>query len=94
LNLQKAFENRKDRLWSVFKNGGCCTARFSKEHCLIGKIFDRFKNRRFSSGQLSKALSAAPRKLLSNRSKGFELASFEKFLAWSVAFHAEGLRIY
>jgi hypothetical protein len=61
---------------------------------LIGKIFDGFQNRRVGSGRLSKALSEAPRNLLSNRSKGFELAGVEKLLANSIAFHAKGLRIY
>jgi hypothetical protein len=40
-----------------------------------------FQNRRNGSGRLSKALGAATRNLLSNRSKGFELASFNKLFA-------------
>jgi hypothetical protein len=38
-----------------------------------------FQNLRVSSGRLSKALGAAPRNLLSNRSKGFEFAGFKSF---------------
>jgi hypothetical protein len=52
-------------LWSAFKIG---------ELALAG-----FQNRRVGSGQLSKALRAALRNLFSNRSKGFELASFKNF---------------
>jgi hypothetical protein len=66
----------------------------SKENCLIRKIFGGYQNRRVSSGRLSKTLSAALRNMLSNRSKGFELDGFEKFLANPIAFHAKGLRIY
>jgi hypothetical protein len=52
-------------LWLPFKIG---------ELALTG-----FQNRRNGSGQLSKALGAAMRNLLSNRSKGFELAGFKSF---------------
>jgi hypothetical protein len=45
-----------------------------------------FQNRQVGSGQLSKALGAAPRNLLSNKSKGFELAGIKK------AFRAKQLR--
>jgi hypothetical protein len=62
----------------------------SKENCLIGKLSGGFQNRRIGSGWLSKALGAAPRNLLSNRSKGFELAGFEKVFTNSVAFHVKG----
>jgi hypothetical protein len=45
----------------------------------IGKLaLAAFQNRRVGSGRLSKALGASTRNLLSNRSKGFELASFKK----------------
>jgi hypothetical protein len=40
-----------------------------------------FQNRQNSFGQLSKAIGAATRNILSNRSKGFELAGFKKFFA-------------
>jgi hypothetical protein len=43
LNLQKAFENRQDRPWLAFKNGGCCAARFSKDNCLIGNTLGGFQ---------------------------------------------------
>jgi hypothetical protein len=49
-------------LWLPFKIG---------ELALAG-----FQNRQNGSGRLSKALGAATRNLLSNRSKGFELAGF------------------
>jgi hypothetical protein len=61
---------------------------------LIGKIFVGFQNHPVGSGRLSKALGAALRNLLSNRSKGFELAGFEKLFTNSMAFHAKELRIY
>jgi hypothetical protein len=80
--------------WPAFKNGGLCAARFSKENCLIRKIFNGFQNCRFGSGRLSKALGAALRNPSSNRSKGFELFElFEKLFANSIAFHVKGLRI-
>jgi hypothetical protein len=47
-----------------------------------------FQNRRVGFGRLSKALGSAPRNLLSNRSKGFELANFKKLFANSKAFRA------
>jgi hypothetical protein len=84
LNLQKAFENRRDSLWPAFKVG---------ELALAG-----IQNRRVGSGRLSKsarwlcrfskALGAALN-LLSNRSKGFELADFKKLFANSKAFRGK-----
>jgi hypothetical protein len=53
-----------------------------------------FQNRGNSSGRLSKALGAATRNLLSNRSKGFELAGFKKLFANSKGFRAKLQRIY
>jgi hypothetical protein len=50
-----------------------------------------FQNWQVGSGQLSKALGTALRNLLSNRSKGFELASFKKLFANSKAFCAKQL---
>jgi hypothetical protein len=94
LNLQKVFENRKDRPCPAFKSGVRCAARFSKKNCLIRKIFGGFRYHRVGSGQLSTALGAAAKNLLSNRSKGFELAGFERLFANSITFHAKGLRIY
>jgi hypothetical protein len=62
-----------------------------------------FQNLQVGSGRLSKlaswlgpafkALGIAPRNLLSNRSKGFELAGFKKLFANSKAFRAKRLRI-
>jgi hypothetical protein len=67
-------------LWPAFKIG---------ELALAG-----FQNRRVGSGRLSKALCAAPRNLLSNRSKRFELADFLNLFTNSKAFHAKRQRIY
>jgi hypothetical protein len=53
-----------------------------------------FQNRRNCSGRVSKALGAATRNLLSNRSKGFELAGFKKLSANSKGFRAKRQRIY
>jgi hypothetical protein len=52
-----------------------------------------FQNRQAGSGRLSKALGAAPRNLLSNRSKGFEIAGFKKLFANSKGIRAKRLRI-
>jgi hypothetical protein len=52
-----------------------------------------FQNRQVGSGRLSKALSAALRNLLSNESKGSELAGLIKLFANSKAFRAKRLRI-
>jgi hypothetical protein len=62
-------------LWPAFKIGELALA--------------SFQNQRVGSGQLSKALGAALRILLSNRSKGFELAGFKKLFAILKAFHAK-----
>jgi hypothetical protein len=59
-------------LWPAFKIG---------ELALAG-----FQNQQAGSGRLSKAHGAAPRNLLSNRSKGFELAGFKKLFANSKRF--------
>jgi hypothetical protein len=66
-------------LWLAFKIG---------ELALAG-----FQNQQVGSGRLSKALGAAPRNLLSNRSKRFELAGFKKLLANSKAFRTKQLSI-
>jgi hypothetical protein len=52
-----------------------------------------FQNWRVGSGLLSKAVSAAPRNLSFNRSKGFNLAGFKKLFAKLKAFGAKQLRI-
>jgi hypothetical protein len=80
LNLRKAFENRQDRLLPAFKIG---------ELALAG-----FQNRRNGSGRLSKAFGTAPRNLLSNRSKGFELTGFKKLFANSKGFRAKRRRMF
>jgi hypothetical protein len=55
----------------------------------IGKLaLAGFQNWQVGSGRLSKALGTAPRNLLSNRSKDFELAGFKKLFANSKAFCA------
>jgi hypothetical protein len=63
-----------------------------------------FQNRRVGSGQLSKpakwlwpaskALGAATKTLLSNMSKGFELAGYKKLFANSKGFRPKQQRIY
>jgi hypothetical protein len=78
--LRKAFENRQDRLLPAFKIG---------ELALAG-----FQNWRNGSGRISKTPGAATRNLLTNRSKGFELAGFKKLFANSKGFHAKRQRIY
>jgi hypothetical protein len=89
LNLQKAFKNQKDRPWPAFKSGLRCAAHFSKEICLIGKIFGRFQNAGFQK------LSAQLREICYPiGAKGFELSGFEKLFTSLIAFHAKGLRIY
>jgi hypothetical protein len=94
LNLQKALKKWQDRPWPAFKSGGCCTARFSKENYLIGKIFGGLQNCRVGSGWFSKALGAVLINMLSNRGKEFELAGFEKLFANRITFHAKQPRIY
>ncbi len=79
LNLQKALENQQDRLLPAFKISELARA--------------AFQNRRVGSGRLSKALGTDPRNLLSNRSKGVELAGFKKLFANSKGFRAKLLRI-
>jgi hypothetical protein len=101
LNLRKAFENRQDRLLSAFKIGEMALAGFQN---FVSWLWLPFKiselalasiqNRRNGSGRLSKALGAAMRNLLSNRSKGFELAGFKKLFANSKGFGAKWQRIY
>jgi hypothetical protein len=53
-----------------------------------------FKTDEIAPCRFSKALSATLRHLLSNRSKGYELAGFEKISANSKAFGAKQLRTY
>jgi hypothetical protein len=53
-----------------------------------------FKTGELAPCRFSKALGATLKHLLSDRSKGFELASFEKISANSKAFDAKGLRTY
>jgi hypothetical protein len=93
LNLRKAFENRQDRLWPAFKISKLALAGFK-----IGELaLASFQNWRLASGWLSKSASwlwpAFKDYLLSNRSKGFELAGFQKLFANSNAFRAKRLRI-
>jgi hypothetical protein len=66
-------------LWLAFKIG---------ELYLAG-----FQIRQVGSGWLSKAHGAAPRNLLSNTSKGLELAGFKKLFANSKAFRGKQLSI-
>jgi hypothetical protein len=68
-----------------FQTGVLCAVYFSKDNCFIGNQFARFQNRQDCPLQVSKALGATPRKLSSNRSKGFEFAGFKKLSANSKA---------
>jgi hypothetical protein len=92
LNSLKDFENQQDCHWPAFKSGGHCVAHFSKENCLSASYFPVFKTGEVAPCRFSKALGATLKHLLSNRSKGFELAGFEKISANSKAFGAERLR--
>jgi hypothetical protein len=75
--LRKAYENWQDRLLPAFKLANWLWPAFK-----IGELaLADFQNRRNGSGRLSKALGAATRNLLPNRSKGFELAGFKKLFA-------------
>jgi hypothetical protein len=67
-------------LWPAFKIGELALA--------------SFQNRRNGSGRLSIALGAARRNLLSNKSKGFELAGFKKLFANSKGIRAKRQRMY
>jgi hypothetical protein len=110
LNLQKAFENPRNRLWPAFKIDKLGLAGFQNQRVGSGHLSKSaswlwpafkigeltlagFQNWRVDSGRLSKALGVAPRNLLSNRSKGFELADLKKLFANSKAFRAKRLRI-
>jgi hypothetical protein len=53
-------------------------------------VLASFQNQRVGSGRLSKVLGAAPRNLLSDRSKGIELAGFKKLFVNSKAFALNG----
>jgi hypothetical protein len=72
--------------WPAFKMGKLALAGF--QNWRVGST-----ELSVGSGQLSKALDAAPRNLLSNRSKGFELAGFKKLFANLTAFRAKRLSI-
>jgi hypothetical protein len=97
LNLQKAFENRQGRLLPAFKIGELPLAIFENRRvgsgCLsksVSWLWPAFKTGKNSSGLLLKALGAVMRNMLSNRSKGFELAGFKKFFANSKGFALNG----
>jgi hypothetical protein len=59
----------------------------------IGKLLD-FKTGEIDPWQFLKALGVTLRHLPPNGSKGFELAGFEKLLAYSKAFGVKQLRTY
>jgi hypothetical protein len=93
LNLLKLLKTSKICPDRPSKVAGAALPDFQQKNSLIGKIFGRFQNRLVGSGQLSKVLGAAPRNLLSNRNKGFELSRLKSF-SHSIAFHTKRLRIY
>jgi hypothetical protein len=78
LNLLKACQNQQDCHWQAFKSGGRCAAGFEKENWSSATYLLDFKTSETAPCRFSKALGATLRHLSSNRSKGFELASFVK----------------
>jgi hypothetical protein len=97
LNLQKAFENRRDRLWPAFKIGELALFGFKNRRVGFGRLsklanwlWPAFKIGELALGRLSKALGTAPKNLLSNRSKGFELAGLKSFLKIQKLFALNG----
>jgi hypothetical protein len=92
--LLKAFYNRRDCHWPAFRSGGRCVARFSKENCSSATYLPDFKTNEIAPCRFSKALCATLRHLLTNRSKGFELADFENLSAKLKAIGAKRLSTY
>jgi hypothetical protein len=78
LNLLKAFQNRRNWPLSTLKRGGLFAAGFSKENCSSEANLMGFKISKIVPGGLPEALGAALINLFSSRSKGFELAGFQK----------------
>jgi hypothetical protein len=66
---------------------GAVTTLFKRE-LFIGNLFAGFQNRQYCPLPVFNSLVATPRNLLSNRSKGFYLAGFEKLSASSKTFGA------
>jgi hypothetical protein len=79
LNLLKAFQNWQDCHWQAFKSGGRCAACFYNENCSSATYLPDFKTGKIAYCRFSKTFGAARRHLSSNRSKGFEISSFESF---------------
>jgi hypothetical protein len=78
LNLFKAFKNQRSWPWLAFKSGRRYAAGFSQENCSLKTYLAGLNISEIGLGWLSKALSSPLRNLLSNRSKGLELAGFQK----------------
>jgi hypothetical protein len=81
LNLLKVFQNPRNWPWTAFKSDGRCAASFSKENCLLETYFAGLKTSKFGPRWFSTAIGATVRNLSSNRSKGYEFASFDKLSA-------------
>jgi hypothetical protein len=88
LDLRKAFQNRKDCHWPAFKSGGAVLPAFQKRIVHWQLICPILNFIRMPPCHFSKALGATPRHLSSSRSKGIELAGFEKLSANSKDFVA------
>jgi hypothetical protein len=62
----------------TFKIGRHCASGFSKEKCSPETNLAVLRTGKIGPGQFSKTLGAAPRNILPNRSRRFELTGFEK----------------
>jgi hypothetical protein len=88
LNLLKAFQNQRHWPWPAFKSGGHCAASFSKQIFSSETYLPDFlKLARLTHGEAQKYL-------LSNRSKGFEVARFQKLCAKLTNFDVKWPRTY
>jgi hypothetical protein len=84
LNLQKAFENRRDRLWLAFKIGELHgSGRLSKSASWLWPAF-----------KIAKLVLAGSRKLSAQLRERFELAGFRKLFANSKSFWAKRVKYY
>jgi hypothetical protein len=72
--MPKALQNWP---WRLSEVAGAGAAGFSKEKCTSQTYLAGFKTGEIGPGWFSKALSVAPRNLLSNGSEGFELSGFD-----------------
>jgi hypothetical protein len=73
----------------AFKSGGRCELFNSSPE----KILTVLKTSAISPGQLSRAFDAAPRDLIPNWRKGFEVAGFENFQKYQKLFALHDLEL-